>query len=108
MKRAVELPYIPAFLHKRGGKFAPSGRDITLPCRSLMVAAGTTPNITYEKEHPGTFQKDPQGKFFQSHRATLPLRFEATEHLHQLECLNPIPRVEVLEVLQADATFIPN
>jgi NADPH-dependent glutamate synthase beta subunit-like oxidoreductase/NAD(P)H-flavin reductase len=55
-------------LHKRGGKFAPSGRDLTLPCRSLLVAAGTTPNITYEKEHPGSFLKDPQGKFFQSHR----------------------------------------
>ena len=58
-------------LHKRGGKYAPSGRDLTLPCKSLMVAAGTTPNITYEKEHPGTFLKDPQGKFFQSHRASL-------------------------------------
>jgi NADPH-dependent glutamate synthase beta subunit-like oxidoreductase/NAD(P)H-flavin reductase len=56
-------------LGKRGGKYAPTGREITLPCRSLLVAAGTTPNITYEKEHPGTFQKDPQGKFFQSHRA---------------------------------------
>jgi NADPH-dependent glutamate synthase beta subunit-like oxidoreductase/NAD(P)H-flavin reductase len=56
-------------LHKRAGKFAPSGQDLTLPCRSLMVAAGTTPNITYEKEHPGTFLKDPQGKFFQAHRA---------------------------------------
>ncbi|HMC81664.1 MAG TPA: FAD-dependent oxidoreductase [Candidatus Polarisedimenticolia bacterium] len=55
-------------LGKRGGKYAPTGRDVVLPCRSLMVAAGTTPNITYEKEHPGTFQKDPQGKFFQSHR----------------------------------------
>jgi len=58
-------------LHKRGGKYAPSGRDMTLPCKSLMVAAGTTPNITYEKEHPGTFQRDPQGKFFQSHHATV-------------------------------------
>jgi NADPH-dependent glutamate synthase beta subunit-like oxidoreductase/NAD(P)H-flavin reductase len=58
-------------LHKRGGKYAPSGRDLTLPCRSLMVAAGTTPNITYEKEHPGSFQKDPQGKFFQSHKAVV-------------------------------------
>ncbi len=58
-----------AVLGKRGGKYAPTGREMTLPCRSLMVAAGTTPNITYEKEHPGTFQKDPHGKFFQSHRA---------------------------------------
>jgi NADPH-dependent glutamate synthase beta subunit-like oxidoreductase/NAD(P)H-flavin reductase len=56
-------------LGKRGGKYAPTGREETLACRSLLVAAGTTPNITYEKEHPGAFQKDPQGKFFQSHRA---------------------------------------
>jgi len=55
-------------LGKRGGKYAPTGREIVLPARSLMVAAGTTPNITYEKEHPGSLQKDPQGRFFQAHR----------------------------------------
>ena len=56
-------------LEKRGDRYGSSGRETTLPCRSLMVAAGTTPNVTYEKEHPGTFRKDPAGKFFQSHRA---------------------------------------
>jgi NADPH-dependent glutamate synthase beta subunit-like oxidoreductase/NAD(P)H-flavin reductase len=42
---------------------------ITLPARTVLVAAGTTPNITYEKECPGTFQLDAKRKFFQSHKA---------------------------------------
>ena len=41
---------------------------ITLPARTVLVAAGTTPNITYEKEVPGTFQLDAKKKFFQPHR----------------------------------------
>ncbi|MGE0858891.1 MAG: FAD-dependent oxidoreductase [Gammaproteobacteria bacterium] len=36
--------------------------DIELPLRALFVAAGTSPNIIYEQEHPGTFDLD--GKFF--------------------------------------------
>ena len=47
------------------------GRDkkntVTLPARTVLVAAGTTPNITYEKELPGTFQLDAKKKFFQPH-----------------------------------------
>jgi len=33
------------------------------------VAAGTTPNITYEKEHPGSFRMDSKRKFFAAHQA---------------------------------------
>ena len=33
-------------------------RSVTLPARSLFVAAGTQPNITYEHERPGTFEVD--------------------------------------------------
>jgi NAD(P)H-flavin reductase len=33
-----------------------------------MVAAGTTPNITYEKEYAGTFQMDSKKKFFAAYR----------------------------------------
>ena len=36
--------------------------DIELPLKALFVAAGTSPNIIYEQEHPGTFALD--GKFF--------------------------------------------
>jgi NADPH-dependent glutamate synthase beta subunit-like oxidoreductase/NAD(P)H-flavin reductase len=38
---------------------------VTLPARTVLVAAGTTPNITYEKEAPNTFQLDTKRKFFQ-------------------------------------------
>src|SRR5581483_8257809 len=41
---------------------------VTLPAGTLLVAAGTTPNIVYEKEHGGTFELDAGGKFFQPHR----------------------------------------
>ena len=33
----------------------------------MLVAAGTSPNITCEKEAPGTFQLDAKKKFFQPH-----------------------------------------
>jgi NADPH-dependent glutamate synthase beta subunit-like oxidoreductase/NAD(P)H-flavin reductase len=42
--------------------------EVTLPARSVMVAAGTSPNIIYEKERPGTFQLDEQKKFFKAHK----------------------------------------
>jgi NADPH-dependent glutamate synthase beta subunit-like oxidoreductase/NAD(P)H-flavin reductase len=41
---------------------------VELPARTLCVAAGTSPNTIYEKEHPGTFKLDKKG-FFQAHRA---------------------------------------
>ncbi|MSR74138.1 MAG: pyridine nucleotide-disulfide oxidoreductase [Planctomycetes bacterium] len=44
---------------------SPAG-DIELPCRALMIAAGTSPNTIYEREHPGSFSFD--GKFFRAHR----------------------------------------
>jgi len=51
------------FRRSRGGDL------VELPARSLWVAAGTTPNITYEKEHPGTFPMDERRRFFLPHRA---------------------------------------
>ena len=40
------------------------GSKIELPARTVLVAAGTVPNITYEKEHPGSFSLDGKQKFF--------------------------------------------
>ena len=40
---------------------------LTLPARSVFVAAGTTPNIIAEREHPGTFALDDKKRFFKSH-----------------------------------------
>ena len=45
------------------------GTTVELPARTLLVAAGTSPNITYEKERPGSFQLDAKRKFFQGYRA---------------------------------------
>src|SRR5438067_232110 len=47
------------------GRWKDSGTIIELPARSVMVAAGTSPNVIYEKEHPGTFKLDKYGQFFQ-------------------------------------------
>jgi len=55
--------------HVRAVRFSAPGREVELPARSVMVAAGTTPNITYEKEHSGTFQLDNRRKFFAANRA---------------------------------------
>jgi len=46
----------------------PSG-SVELPARTILVAAGTSPNVTYEKEQPGTFQLDSKKRFFQGFRA---------------------------------------
>jgi NADPH-dependent glutamate synthase beta subunit-like oxidoreductase/NAD(P)H-flavin reductase len=48
------------------GRWKDSGTVIELSARSVMVAAGTSPNVIYEKEHPGTFKLDKYGQFFQS------------------------------------------
>ncbi len=45
------------------GKWGPSGEEAEVALRSLLVAAGTSPNIIYEREHPGTFQLEKN--FFQ-------------------------------------------
>ena len=49
----------------RGG----SGDVVELPARMLLVAAGTTPNITYAKEFPDSLPLDQKRRFFAPHRA---------------------------------------
>jgi NADPH-dependent glutamate synthase beta subunit-like oxidoreductase/NAD(P)H-flavin reductase len=53
------------------GRWKDSGEIVELPARSVMVAAGTSPNVIYEKEHPGTFKLDKWKQFFQSHTVIL-------------------------------------
>ncbi|HAZ61583.1 MAG TPA: pyridine nucleotide-disulfide oxidoreductase [Gammaproteobacteria bacterium] len=48
------------------GRWEPVG-EIDVRLRSLFVAAGTSPNTTYEQEQPGTFRMD--RKYFQRHLA---------------------------------------
>lgn len=50
-------------LAEREGRWAGTGEEVVVPVRSLFIAAGTSPNVIYENEHPGTFELD--AKFFQ-------------------------------------------
>ena len=47
------------------GKWRGTGERIELPARTVLVAAGTSPNIMYEKEHPGSFELDEWAWFFE-------------------------------------------
>ncbi len=55
-------------IEKLRAQYIGTKENVELPCRSLMVAAGTSPNIVYEWEHPGTFEND--GYFFKPYQAT--------------------------------------
>jgi NADPH-dependent glutamate synthase beta subunit-like oxidoreductase/NAD(P)H-flavin reductase len=52
------------------GKFENTGEIHEFPARTVCVAAGTSPNVIYEKEKPGTFQLDEWRQFFQPYRLT--------------------------------------
>ena len=47
------------------GRFSSAGEYETFPARTVCVAAGTSPNVIYEKEKPGTFKLDEWRQFFQ-------------------------------------------
>ena len=50
------------------GKFDKTGEMAEFPARTVCVAAGTSPNVIYEKEKPGTFKLDEWRQFFQPHK----------------------------------------
>lgn len=37
------------------GRWHATDEEVVLPARAIFIAAGATPNIIYEREHPGTF-----------------------------------------------------
>ncbi len=45
------------------------GTSVELPARTVCVAAGTSPNITYEREHPSTFELDKRAQYFKGFEA---------------------------------------
>lgn len=51
------------------GKFSRASEFETLPAHTVCVAAGTSPNVIYEKEKPGTFKLDEWRQFFQPFKA---------------------------------------
>ena len=50
------------------GKFENTGEMVEFPARTVCVAAGTSPNVIYEKENPGTFKLDEWRQFFLPHK----------------------------------------
>ena len=44
------------------------GAEVTLPARTVCIAAGTSPNTTAEKEAPGHFEVDPEHASFRCYR----------------------------------------
>ena len=52
------------------GQWRDTGELVTLPARTVCVAAGTSPNNAYERERPGTFALDEWQQFMQPHTAT--------------------------------------
>jgi NADPH-dependent glutamate synthase beta subunit-like oxidoreductase/NAD(P)H-flavin reductase len=50
------------------GKFENSGEMVTFPAHTVCVAAGTSPNVIYEKENPGTFKLDDWKQYFAPHK----------------------------------------
>jgi NADPH-dependent glutamate synthase beta subunit-like oxidoreductase/NAD(P)H-flavin reductase len=59
-----EEAVVDEYNHVKAMRFSRPEGHVELPARSVLVAAGTTPNITYEKEYPGSFQMDSKKKFF--------------------------------------------
>ncbi|HEV3485421.1 MAG TPA: FAD-dependent oxidoreductase, partial [Vicinamibacterales bacterium] len=66
-----EFGHVKALLFEKqvveDGRWKDSGEIVELPARTVMIAAGTSPNVIYEKEHPGTFKLDKWKQFFQSY-----------------------------------------
>ncbi|MET0404406.1 MAG: FAD-dependent oxidoreductase [Cystobacter sp.] len=62
------------------GKLRGSGEFFEMAARTVCVAAGTAPNVTYEKEYPGTFELDENKEYFRSYElAEAPEGFSLTE-----------------------------
>ncbi len=51
------------------GRWRATGELVELPARTVCVAAGTSPNTTLEREHPGSFALDGRGQYFATHVA---------------------------------------
>ncbi len=50
------------------GRWKETPDVVELPARAVVVAAGTNPNVVYEKEHPGSFAIDERHGSFAMHR----------------------------------------
>jgi len=64
---AVEAVTFERQSYNAEGRLQGTGETVKLPARTVCVAAGTSPNVTYEKEYPGTFALDQRGYFQNFH-----------------------------------------
>jgi NADPH-dependent glutamate synthase beta subunit-like oxidoreductase/NAD(P)H-flavin reductase len=82
------------------GKWRDSGEAVELPARAVMVAAGTNPNVVYEKEYPGTFVLDDKQACFAMHRLV-----EVSDGTRRLEAV-PNGGVGFFTSYEKDGRFI--
>ncbi|HXF42499.1 MAG TPA: FAD-dependent oxidoreductase, partial [Pyrinomonadaceae bacterium] len=54
--------------NSENGSFENTGEIVEFPARTVCIAAGTSPNVIYEKEKPGTFKLDQWNQFFLPHK----------------------------------------
>ena len=55
-------------MEMKDGKLVSTGEMMELPARTVCVAAGTSPNTTYEREFPKAFAVEAKTKAFLPHR----------------------------------------
>jgi NADPH-dependent glutamate synthase beta subunit-like oxidoreductase/NAD(P)H-flavin reductase len=55
-------------MHTVDGKLKGTGTFYELPAKTVYVAAGTKPNVTYEREYPDTFALDNERSFFRGYK----------------------------------------
>jgi NADPH-dependent glutamate synthase beta subunit-like oxidoreductase/NAD(P)H-flavin reductase len=80
------------------GCWTGTGEMINFPAHSLLVAAGTNPNIIYERERPGTFELDEHREFFKGYH--LESRIEGHEDF-------PFDSGQEFELVAAEDAGIP-
>ena len=76
------LEYVP-----ETGKFDKTGDMREFPARTVCVAAGTSPNVIYEKENPGTFVMDEWRQYFKPYK----VERDSNGHLHAKEAAKGEP-----------------
>jgi NADPH-dependent glutamate synthase beta subunit-like oxidoreductase/NAD(P)H-flavin reductase len=65
--------------HVKGIRFKRAdGSEVELPAHTVCVAAGTSPNVIYEREYPGTFELDDRKQYFRPHAASVDAQGKVT------------------------------
>lgn len=81
---AVKALVFECYEPKEDGSFEKTGKTEKLPARTVCIAAGTAPNVIYEKEYPGTFKMDEWKQYFASYEVVK----DADGNLHLKESNN--------------------